>query len=68
VREKNHNESFIYICNEGELDIAKAMMERTQVDLEVTWGVDGKTPLHTAAEKGHFLWCSTCASRGLTRR
>jgi len=38
----------------GELDIVKAMVERTQVDLEAR-SVSGMTPLHLAAANGHLL-------------
>ena len=61
---KSHNESFIYICNEGELDIAKAMVERTQVDLEVTWGGDGRTPKHIATGNDHIAIVQYLETRG----
>ena len=49
----SHSESFAKVCVDGDLDIVRAMVERTQVDLEARDGV-GNTPLHTAARKGHF--------------
>eukprot|EP00606_Chrysophyceae_sp_TOSAG23-5_P001334 GSChrysophyteH2.ASY1.ANO1.904.1 assembled CDS len=49
-----HGESFDTICQEGDLDIVRAMVERTQVDLEARDDVYGRTPLHWAAQKGHL--------------
>ncbi len=46
-----HNASFAKVCIDGDLDIARAMVERTQVDLEAR-NEDGSTPLLTAAFKG----------------
>jgi ankyrin repeat protein len=48
-----HNASFFKLCQEGELDIVRAMVERTQVELEHVGVYDWK-PLHTAADKGHL--------------
>jgi len=39
-----HGDSFLQVCKEGELDIVKAMVERTQVELEAR-DEDGATPL-----------------------
>jgi len=50
----SHGSSFLQVCKTGELEIAKAMVERTQVDLEARAGEDDWTPLHLAAEKGHL--------------
>ena len=50
-----HNESFASVCREGDLDIVRAMVERTQVDLEARDAAQyGGTPLHCAAQMGHL--------------
>jgi len=49
----SHGGSFLQACEAGELDIVKAVDERTQVSLE-TRGEYGKTPLHSAAVRGHL--------------
>ena len=49
----SHGGSFIEASKAGELDIVKAMVERTQVDLEVR-GDHRKTPLHWAARNEHL--------------
>jgi len=41
------------MCEVGDLDIVRAMVERTQVDLEAGDNNSGDTPLHMA-EKGHL--------------
>ena len=48
-----HGGSFHQACRAGELDIVKAIVERTQVDMEAT-GEWNRTPLHWAALKGHL--------------
>ena len=48
-----HNDSFRRVCEKGDVDVVKAMVERTQVDLETRSDV-GMTPLSWAAEKGHL--------------
>ena len=48
-----HNGSFIQVCSDGDLDIVKAMVERTQVHLEAR-DVEGYTPLHQAAQQGYL--------------
>ena len=48
-----HDESFAKVCKDGHLDIVRAMVERTQVDLEARDDSD-RTPLHIAALKGHL--------------
>ena len=48
-----HKESFTQVCKGGGLDIVKAMVERTQVELEASDG-SGMTPLHYAADNGHL--------------
>ena len=53
IKYMSHNESFVKVRKEGELDILKAMVERTQVDLESRAG-DGRTALHEAAVHGHL--------------
>ena len=49
----NHSESFAKVCQDGELDIVRTMVERTQVDLEAR-GEGGWTSLHRAASNGHL--------------
>ena len=49
----SHNHSLIQVCVDGDLLIVKAMVERTQVDLESRAG-DGRTALHEAAVHGHL--------------
>ena len=44
----SHNSSFSIVCRYGELDVVKAIVERTMVDLEVR-SQHGKTPLNWAA-------------------
>jgi ankyrin repeat protein len=41
------------VCEEGDVDVVKAVAERTQVDLETRDAAD-KTPLHMAADNGHL--------------
>ena len=48
-----HTNSLFHVCKEGDLDIVRAMVERTQVDLEARIGI-GWTPLHLAARNGHL--------------
>ena len=48
-----HNESFFKVCEDGNLDIVRAMVERTQVDLE-SRNDGGRTPLLLAAHNGHL--------------
>jgi len=50
----SHGGSFIQVCKAGDLDIVKAMIERTQVDMEAKDEYD-ITPLHWAAQEGHLL-------------
>ena len=50
----SHSESFLEVCSSGEVDVVRALMERTQVDLKATDDVYDKTPLHLAAEEGHL--------------
>ena len=45
----SHGDSFLRACKAGELDIMKAMVERTQVDLEETDQLR-RTPLHYAIQ------------------
>ena len=49
-----HKESFTQVCQDGDLDIVKVMVERTQVDLEARDALYGRTPLHAAADNGHL--------------
>ena len=52
-RPLSHNGSFFYLCKRGkEMDIVRAMVERTQVDLETRQG-NWNTPLQIAAKRGH---------------
>ena len=48
-----HNESFAKVCEEGYLDIARALLQRTKVDLEAK-NTTGWTPLHMTAGRGHI--------------
>jgi len=48
-----HNVSFSQVCKDGDMDIVKAMMERTHVDLQ-TKDVNGRTPLHRASVEGRL--------------
>ncbi len=48
-----HGDSFRRVCEEGDVDVVKAVVERTQVDLGAI-DDDGKTPLHFAAVNGHL--------------
>ena len=52
-----HSESFNKVCADGDLDIVKAVVEKTQVDLEVEYEYDENQPplpLHNAAENGRL--------------
>ena len=49
-----HKESFTQVCQDGDLDIARAMVERTQVDLEARDALYGRTPLLWVARNGHL--------------
>ena len=49
-----HDNSLRHMCEVGDLDIVRAMVERTQVDLEAGDNNSGDTPLHMAAQKGHL--------------
>ena len=53
----DHSESFAKVCRVGDLDIVRAMVERTQVDLETGDYYSGRTPLYMAAGKGHLPSC-----------
>ena len=48
-----HSESFVKVCEEGDLDIVRAIVERTQVDLKERDEHD-VTPLLWAAHRGHL--------------
>ena len=49
----SHGDSVFEVCQTGELDIVKAVVERTQVELEARCKYS-RTPLHFAADKGHL--------------
>jgi len=49
----SRSEIFIQACKAGELDIVKAVVERTQVDIEAR-NEYGNTPLFWAAGNGHI--------------
>ena len=49
----SHGGSFVQACKAGELDIVKAIVERTQVDMKAR-GFGDRTPLHWAAYNGHL--------------
>ena len=51
IKYLSHGDSFIQACQAEDLVIVEAMVERTQVDLEVMDGW-GMTPLHWAAQEG----------------
>jgi len=48
-----HTRSLFQVCKDGDVGIMKAMVERTQVDLEAR-DEDDSTPLHWAVIKGHL--------------
>ena len=48
----SRNGSFSQACKGGDMDIVKAMVERTDVDLETKY-VNGRIPLRWAADDGH---------------
>ena len=48
-----HNHSFLHVCQDGDLDLVRAMGERTQVDLELR-DIRGRTPLQWAAHNGRL--------------
>ena len=48
----SHDNIFLQVCKDGELDVVKAMVERTQVDLEAR--EYGMTPLLRATHQGHL--------------
>ena len=50
---KSHEESFVDVCQLGDAEIVRAVMERSKVDLE-TRVTNGRTPLHHAADLGHL--------------
>ena len=52
-RKFSHSCNFYKVCGEGDLDIVRAMVERTQVELENRDEL-GWTPLHQATWKGHL--------------
>ena len=49
----SHDRSFIRACQAGELELVKAVVERSQVGLEAR-GAYSETPLHLAAENGRI--------------
>ena len=49
----SHDRSVFEVCKEGDVDIVKAMLTRTHVDLEARDEYD-RTPLHYAALDGHI--------------
>ena len=49
----SYDGSVFQVCEAGELDVVKAMVERTQVDMDAGGWMD-TTPLHAAAERGHL--------------
>jgi len=52
-KDLSHGDSFVQACQAGEFEIVKAMVERTQVDMEAR-DRDRMTPLHWAARYGHL--------------
>jgi len=53
IKYLSHGGSFLQSCLAGELDIVKAMVERTQVGLEAS-SENNLTPLHYAADNGNL--------------
>ena len=48
-----HDGTFVQVCKDGDMDIVRAMVERTLVDMEGR-STNDETPLHLAAFKGHL--------------
>ena len=48
-----HHGIFAKVCQDGDVEVVRAMVERTQVDLEAR-NQYGRTPLLKAAMKGHL--------------
>ena len=60
----SHDSSFIQASQAGELEIVKAMVEITQVDLEARDKI-GWTPLHRAAHRGHVAMVQCMCEHGV---
>ena len=67
ARYLSHIDNFHAVCKDGELDIVKAMVERTQVDLEARGRYD-RTHCTWQHARVSSLGCTICVSRGLARR
>jgi hypothetical protein len=59
----SHNYSFAQVCHDGDLDLVRAMVERTQVGIN-HGSAYGRTPLHLAAFNGHLLVVQYLCQRG----
>jgi ankyrin repeat protein len=62
----SHSESLDKVCEDGDLDIVRAMVERTQVNLE-KWDRYCWTPLHYATYNGHFPVVQYLCERGVDK-
>ena len=51
--QRSHFESFIKVCSDGDLDLVRAMVERSKVDINHYDSFD-RAPLHYAASNGHL--------------
>ena len=67
----SHEDSFVEVCEGGDLDIVEAVVDRTKVDIGVSRGYIDRTPLHFCMRhvaRVISLWCTTCTSSGPRRK